>query len=86
MTISNMVGPLDQIDIAGHHVRSFYFMVVGVPQVRSCPSGNLFGGPSFGAVFQRSLTNRQCAELNDYDDKLYGQAESDLRNREGLHR
>ncbi|CAA6665706.1 unnamed protein product [Spirodela intermedia] len=32
MTISNMIGPLDQIEIAGHNVRSCYFMVVGVPQ------------------------------------------------------
>lgn len=32
MTISNLTGPKEQMIIAGHPVRSFYFVVVGVPQ------------------------------------------------------
>lgn len=32
MTISNLIGPTEKIAIAGHPVKSFYFMVVGVPQ------------------------------------------------------
>ncbi|MQL73597.1 hypothetical protein Taro_005928 [Colocasia esculenta] len=32
MTISNLIGPLEQMHIANHPIRSFYFMVVGVPQ------------------------------------------------------
>ncbi|XP_078432063.1 wax ester synthase/diacylglycerol acyltransferase 4-like [Wolffia australiana] len=32
LTISNMVGPLEKLEIAGHKCRSYYFMVVGVPQ------------------------------------------------------
>nr|XP_029118901.1 uncharacterized protein LOC105041465 [Elaeis guineensis] len=32
MTISNLTGPIEQMIIAGHPVRSFHFMVVGVPQ------------------------------------------------------
>ncbi|XP_008791832.2 O-acyltransferase WSD1-like [Phoenix dactylifera] len=32
MTVSNLVGPIEQTIIAGHPVRSFHFMVVGVPQ------------------------------------------------------
>ncbi|KAJ0986435.1 hypothetical protein J5N97_004791 [Dioscorea zingiberensis] len=32
MTISNLIGPMEQMQIADHPVRSFYFMVVGVPQ------------------------------------------------------
>ncbi|KAJ4808521.1 O-acyltransferase WSD1 [Rhynchospora pubera] len=32
MTISNLIGPLEQMIIAGHPVKSFHFMVVGVPQ------------------------------------------------------
>ncbi|KAF3333354.1 O-acyltransferase WSD1-like protein [Carex littledalei] len=32
MTISNLTGPMEQMIIAGHPVKSFHFMVVGVPQ------------------------------------------------------
>ncbi|XVF44275.1 hypothetical protein PTKIN_Ptkin02bG0107100 [Pterospermum kingtungense] len=34
MTISNMIGPVEPMALAGHPVKSLYFMVVGVPQVR----------------------------------------------------
>ncbi|XP_059660916.1 wax ester synthase/diacylglycerol acyltransferase 4-like [Cornus florida] len=32
MTLSNMIGPVEQMVLANHPVRGFYFMVVGVPQ------------------------------------------------------
>uniref|UniRef100_A0A1D1YPJ0 O-acyltransferase WSD1 n=1 Tax=Anthurium amnicola TaxID=1678845 RepID=A0A1D1YPJ0_9ARAE len=32
MTISNMIGPSEQMHMANHPVRSFYFMVVSIPQ------------------------------------------------------
>ncbi|RWR96235.1 O-acyltransferase WSD1 isoform X1 [Cinnamomum micranthum f. kanehirae] len=32
MTISNLIGPVEQMSIADHPVKSLYFMVVGVPQ------------------------------------------------------
>ncbi|GAB4859571.1 hypothetical protein Ancab_011039 [Ancistrocladus abbreviatus] len=32
MTISNMTGPVEQMALADHPVKGFYFMVVGVPQ------------------------------------------------------
>ncbi|XP_078431476.1 wax ester synthase/diacylglycerol acyltransferase 4-like isoform X2 [Wolffia australiana] len=32
LTISNMVGPLEKLEIAGQKCKSYYFMVVGVPQ------------------------------------------------------
>ncbi|KAG9448119.1 hypothetical protein H6P81_014247 [Aristolochia fimbriata] len=32
MTISNLIGPMEQMGIANHPFKSFYFMVVGVPQ------------------------------------------------------
>ncbi|KAM0938325.1 putative O-acyltransferase, WSD1, O-acyltransferase WSD1 [Dioscorea sansibarensis] len=32
MTISNLIGPMEQMQIAGQNCRGFYFMVVGVPQ------------------------------------------------------
>jgi WS/DGAT C-terminal domain len=35
MTISNLPGPIEQMLIAGHPVKSFHFTVVGVPQVRN---------------------------------------------------
>ncbi|XP_058095421.1 wax ester synthase/diacylglycerol acyltransferase 4-like [Magnolia sinica] len=32
MTISNLIGPMEQMSIADHPIRGLYFMVVGVPQ------------------------------------------------------
>ncbi|XP_042486402.1 wax ester synthase/diacylglycerol acyltransferase 4-like [Macadamia integrifolia] len=32
MTISNMIGPMEQMSLADHPARGMYFMVVGVPQ------------------------------------------------------
>ncbi|KAK2972608.1 hypothetical protein RJ640_029227 [Escallonia rubra] len=32
MTISNMIGPVEQMALAGHPIRGLYFMVAGVPQ------------------------------------------------------
>lgn len=34
MTVSNLIGPMEQMQIAGQNCRGLYFMVVGVPQVK----------------------------------------------------
>ncbi|MBA0750900.1 hypothetical protein Gogos_002278 [Gossypium gossypioides] len=32
MTISNVIGPVERMALANHPIKSFYFMVAGVPQ------------------------------------------------------
>jgi hypothetical protein len=33
MMISNMIGPMEQMALANHPVKGFYFMTAGIPQV-----------------------------------------------------
>ena len=35
LSISNMVGPVEQVALDNHPIKGFYFMIVGAPQVRA---------------------------------------------------
>ena len=44
MAISNLIGPMEQMALANHPIKSLYFMTVKVPQVyKSCHELDTFG-------------------------------------------
>uniref|UniRef100_A0A6V7QQE5 Uncharacterized protein n=1 Tax=Ananas comosus var. bracteatus TaxID=296719 RepID=A0A6V7QQE5_ANACO len=63
MTVSNLTGPIEQMIIAGHPVKSFHFMVVRVPQPNN-NCGELHGEAEGCLGVEKGFINSQL--LNSY--------------------
>ncbi|KAJ3692087.1 hypothetical protein LUZ60_012437 [Juncus effusus] len=59
MTISNLTGPMEKMIIAGHPIKSFHFMVVGVPQSLSIAVVSYMGKIKVAMGAEQGFINSQ---------------------------
>ncbi|XP_020088027.1 O-acyltransferase WSD1-like [Ananas comosus] len=64
MTVSNLTGPIEQMIIAGHPVKSFHFMVVRVPQSLTITVVSYMGKLKVALGVEKGFINSQL--LNSY--------------------
>ncbi|KAF3444105.1 hypothetical protein FNV43_RR13795 [Rhamnella rubrinervis] len=72
MTISNMIGPVEKMDLANHPITGLYFMVVGTPEVRVAFGTDTqhIDSQKFKLCVQNSFKTILEATKNSYKDKL----------------
>ncbi|KAK2651147.1 hypothetical protein Ddye_018636 [Dipteronia dyeriana] len=85
MTISNLIGPVEQMALSDHPIKGLYFMVVGVPQVNIYSLVSFF----FIGIYRHltcSILMEFVVESYNYNAKLHGKDENCRGNRERIHR
>ncbi|XP_068643463.1 wax ester synthase/diacylglycerol acyltransferase 4-like [Aristolochia californica] len=76
MTMTNMIGPIEQIEIADHPVKNFYFLVMGSPQSLTATIVSYMGKLTISMVLEEGfiVPHLLVSCVNEAFEKIYDAA------------